>query len=216
MVVKYTKKRTIRRRNIRKRMYRMSKVPRAVRQQQLTFKRKFFVENWQPNTITTNGFWRLFNVAPSLLPEWSSFISIFDVYKVTGVLIEFVPKYSEFSGNDTVANRAGTKVHVVNDPYSIVAPSGLYNSATLNSMLEQGNCKTYSGNRTVKVFTRPTTFWDVGGSQMVKRSTFIRTDSGNTGHKCCHVFMQDQNFTGVFTQNFDIFYTYYITFKNLR
>lgn len=216
MVVKYSKKRIVRRRNMRKRGSRMSRVPRAIKQQQLVFKRKFFVENWQPNATTTNGFWRLFNVAPNLLPEWSSFISLFDVYKVTGILIEFLPRYSEFSGNDTTANRSGTKVHIVNDPYSIVGPSGLYNAANLNSMLENGNCRSYSGNRPIRVFSRPTVFYDVGGCTMVKKASFIRTDSGATGHKCCHVFMQDQNFTGQFTQNFDIFYTYYITFKNLR
>lgn len=194
-------------------------VPRPLREQQLNFKRKFFLENWAPNNVSTNGFWRLFNLAPNLLPEWANFVSLFDVFKVTGVLLEFHPRYSEFAGNDNTSaatSNSGTRVHIVNDPFSIVGPSGIYNAATLNSMLENGNCRSYSGNRIISVYSRPTIFMDVGGATMIKRAPWLRTDSGATGHKCCHVFMQDNNFSGVFRQSFDVFATYYIRFKNLR
>lgn len=198
----------------------ITRIGRPVREQYLKFRRKVLFENWAPNTVSTNGFWRNYTVALSSIQDLAGFQGIFDLYRITGLLFEFHPRYSGFGGEDQTSaatSRSGCRLHVINDPYTTVAPSGLYNSANLNFFLEQGPCKSYDGNNVVRVFTRPTTNRDMGGYTMIEKAGWIRTDFPGAGHKAITVFAQDSNnFSGVFTQSFDVFVTYYIEFKNMK
>lgn len=207
------------RRRIARRRVRYSRVARPLKSQQLTFKRKFWFQTWVPSPTSTDGFWRYWNVNLAQLQDHIRLAELFDMYRIRGVLFELIPRYTEFAGNDQTSgtvNRSGTKVHVINDPYSTVAPSGVYGTSTANAFLENGNCKTYTGTRPIRIFTRPAVNIDVTDMTMIKKAPWIRTDFPNKGHKCCHVFMQDTNFVGVFQQTFDVWCTFYLQFKNLK
>ncbi len=49
----------------------------------------------------------------------------------------------------------------------------------------------------------------------MKRAPFISTVNTGVPHKGVHIFMNDVNLTGLFTQAFDIFYTYNMSFNGL-
>lgn len=198
----------------------IARIGRPIREQFLKFKRKVLLENWAPNTITTNGFWRHYVIALNNIQDLAGFQGLFDLYRITGLLFEFHPRYNGFTGEDqtsSTTSRSGCRLHVINDPYTTVQPSGLYNTANLNFFLEQGPCKTYDGSQVVRVFTRPTVNRDMGGYTMIQRAGWIRTDYPAAGHKAINVFAQDNfNFSGIFTQSFDVFVTYYVEFKNMK
>lgn len=222
-----------RRRPSGRRMRRMTKKRRIVRRRRvrgarLNVKRTFWVENWTPNTTTTNGFWRYYQTSIGVMPSIAEFTAMFDQYRINAVKITFRPRFDNFGGNDTtdttlpgVTNQAGCMMHVCKDPYSVVGPTGTYTSANLNAFFEQGNVRTYTGNRAFSVYYKPTinkTVDGAGGSNNVERARapYINSNNIQVVHNGFHVFAQDVNLTGTFGQSFDVYITYYMTWKNLR
>jgi hypothetical protein len=211
---------------------RMRKIARYARPQRnrfsvpvLKIQRTQWFENWSPNTVSTNGFWRFYTWNLQSVYNNGEFTNLFDQYKICALKFVFRPRYDNYAGNDTVdttlpgvTNQGGTMLHIVNDPYSIVTPSGVYNSANLNVFFEQGNkVKTYNGNRAVSVYFKPTIRNTISGSSVnITRSKWINTPDAGIPHYGFHVFAQDVNLTGVFGQSFDVYVTTYIMCKNAR
>lgn len=190
--------------------------------------RKFWVQNWTPGVAATNDFWRYFAVTFGDMPNFSDYANIYDSYKITSVLIQLVPRYDGFSGNDTVdtvlpgvTNQGATRVHVAIDPKrrSNDGPTGAYTSATLNTFLERSKAKTFSGNRTVSILLKhPCVLTDMNSNSnaVAQKAGWYQTNITNIAHQGVHVFLQDINLTGTFGQSFDVFYTYNILFKGQR
>lgn len=205
---------------------RRMKVPRTLNNRGVvSIKRKLWVQNWVPNTTTTNGFYRNFNLTLANLTNYTEFTNLFEFYKITSWVIELVPRYDGFMGNDTVdttlpgiTNQGATRVHVNIDPLDQGVPSGVYDSTTLNSMLESGSTRTYNGNRTVRIYIKnPAASDTIGGTTGGRaRSRWISTGVSNVSHWGAKVFMQDVNLTGTFGQAYDIFYTVYLKFKGVQ
>jgi hypothetical protein len=198
------------------------RIPYAVKSRipMLKIQRTTCIGNWTPNTTTTDGFWKLYTFQLQNITNSTEFTSLFDQYKMYALKYRFVPRFDNFSGNNTtdttlpgVTNQGATRLHIVNDPFTSFGPVGTYTFANLNTFLEQGNrVKTYNGNRPVSVFFR--TCIDSSGER--KRAPFLNVTQNNVNHFGFHVFAQDVNMTGVFGQSWDVFVTAYLVLKNAR
>lgn len=181
-----------------------------------SFKRTVWAINWTPSTATTNSFWRYTGVTPINIPNWSEYQALFDQYRINGVKATFRPRYDSFAGNDTtdvtlpnITNQAGCLMHVINDPTSSVTPTGVYGSTVLQSFMEQGNVKTYSGNKAFSIYFKPTIEDNIVSGTQRRKAPWLQTKDNSIPHWGFHVFAQDVNLTGNFGQSFDIYYTFY-------
>lgn len=185
--------------------------------------RTTFIENWTPNSATTGGFWRYTQFAPNQIGNWSDYFNMFDQYKVCALKFTYRPRYDNFAGNDTtdvtlpgVTAQGLTNVHVINDPYSTISPTGTYSAATLNAFLENGKVKSYQGGRPISVYFKPTiNLTTEAGNNMRRRAGWLNVNVNNV-HSGFHIFMQDTNLTGVFNQSYDVFVTSYVMLRNAR
>lgn len=217
---------TMRRRYRRRRpaVRRIPRVPRSLRLNAISFKRKTWVGNWQPSTASTVDFWKYYSFSLNAMTAYQDVTNMFDEYRIAGLKVEFHPRFNGFAGNDTtdvtlpgITNQSGTKLHILVDPSSTLTPSGTYTSSTLNLLLENGNVRTYSGNRVVSVYYKPKVFNTVSGlaANMI-RSPWIRTDQVALPHYGFHAFSQDNNFSGTFGQSWDVFVTYYVQCRDIK
>lgn len=222
-----SRKESTRPRRTTRRVRRKLTVARPIRQTpQLSFTRTFWYQNWTPSTVATSNFYRQWSFQLAFMPQYTEFSNIFDQYRINAIKCVFRPRYDGFSGNDTtdttlpgVTNQAGTKLHVIVDPKANITPVGAYNNGTLNTMLENGRVKTYSGNRDVTVFFKPMVNNNVGGlnaGRRIKAPWMQCATADAVDHYGFYIFAQDINFTGVFGQSWDMFITYYLQFKDLR
>lgn len=204
------------------------RVPRGIMQSLVNVKRTWWSANWTPSTAATNGFWRYITVNLGACPNVSEYTNLFEQYKLNSITFTLRPRYDGFSGNDTVdttppgvTNQGATRVHTVIDPRSSTTPSGTYTSATLNTFLENGSVKSYSGNRTITIPIRyPAYVNDVnntaGAENPSCRGRWFSTTATTIEFRGVHIFLQDINLTGVFGQSFDIFTTMNMSFKGPR
>lgn len=182
--------------------------------------------NWTPATTNTTDFWRYLDIAAAQMPNWSEYAAVFDMFRVNNIKFTLRPRYDAFDGANTtditlpgVTNQGKTYAHVIIDPRSPVIPTGVYTSGNLNTFLENGKVRSYSGNRPINIFIKyPCTAEDVNTSAAAtyKRGGWYSTTTGGIVHRGAHVFLQDVNMTGVFGQAYDIFVTMSITLKGQR
>lgn len=230
MVIRRSMKRTYRRR------------PRTLRfRKRSTYRRRRFISNanmvipvkrvwrgtnWSPNTVSTPGFWLFLTSRLADIPNYTEYTALYDMYRIKGLKFTFVPRFSGFDGANTtdttapgVTNQGGTLLSWCVDKYSRVSPTGTYTSTTLNDFLQNGNCKTYSGNRQFSIYIRnpavDTTYAADDGAGM-KSSPWLSTTRAGIQHNGLHVFAHDVNMTGTFGNQYDIFVTAYIQFKGMK
>lgn len=223
MVKYYKKKRTYRKKRTYKRKMRIPR--RLPKDGTVLIKRTAWQFNWTLGTATTTDFWKYQGFNLQQLPSWAEITNLWDRYRIAGVKVTFRPRYDSFAGNDTtdtttpgITNLQGSYVHIINDPYSAVTPSGTYNTTTLNSFLEQGNVRSYQGTRPFSFYVKPTVDVTLNGVAQARRAKapFVNTTQANFAHYGYHAFQQDINMTGASGQSFDIFYTFYIVCTKLR
>lgn len=194
----------------------------------LTVKKTFYLENWQPNTTTVNGFWRYYTFTLSQLPDLASYVAMFDTARINAIKVEFHPRFDNFAGNDTtdvaapgITNQAGTRMSIVVDPKSSLVPTGTYTSANYNGFLEQGRVRTKQGNRPFSVYFKPNVNYNLGAivGQSRKRAPALQIADANSqtvSHTGFHIFAWDQSFNGSFGNSYDLLVTYYMTFRGMR
>lgn len=217
------RKRNVRRRRTNRR--RIARVPRTLAMPSFTMKvkRKFWWFNWTLSTASTPGFWRYLSISLSDMPSNAEIVNLFDQYKITGIRYELHPRFDSFAGNDTVdttqpgiTNQAGVMVHVVNDPRSLLTPSGTYTAANLNTFMEQGRVKTHRGIKPVVIYHKPTISQSqTTGSRQI-RAPWLQTANTTVVHSGAHVFTQDVNLTGISGQSYDVFVTMYMLCRGSR
>lgn len=207
---------------------RKQRVPRPMsfRKNQVVCQRTFYVENWTPGTAVTSQFWRYYSPSLSSLPSVSDFSNLFDLYKINAIRITLRPRYDNFAGNDTtdttlpgVTAQGGTNVHVLIDPHNTnVTPTGTYTTTNLNSFLENGRVKSYTGNEPIEIYWKPLIGDAMSVGEARVKSPWLGTGATpqNIVHHGVHIFLQDTNFTGTFNQSYDVFFTYYMSFKGLK
>lgn len=184
--------------------------------------RTFWKEVWAPSATTTNDFWRYYSPSLSQLPSVAEFAAVFDQYKINAIKITLRPKFDNYAGNDnTVAatSRSLTQVHTLIDSFSNVTPTGLYNSTTCNTFLENGKVKSLPGTSPVEIYFKPriaATNQGIADSERTSPKWLSLANAQAVLQNGVHVFMQDVNFANNMTQSFDVFYTYYMQFRGLR
>lgn len=226
----YGRRRTSRRSNRKRgprRLRRNYRIARPVITPKPAFiKRKFYFQNWTPSVVATTDFWKSFSFTLTNMYNSSDVTNLFDQYKINGIRVEMHPRYDSFAGNDTVdttlpgiTNQGGNQVHINFDTYNDVAPTGVYNTATLNFFLEKGGLvKTYAGHKPIKFYFKPTIEQNVGTVNTGRRirAPYVSTTQAGLPHFGFSAFISDPNMTGNFSQSYDIFLTYYLTCKGLR
>lgn len=187
------------------------------------FKRTFYSFSWSPATTTTGDFWKYIELTASAIPSNGEYAAVFDQYKINGFKYTFRPRYDGFEGSNTtdttlpgVSNQAGTMLHIINDPTSTTSPSGTYTVATLHTFMENGNVRTYSGNRPVSVYVKPLIYDTVTGGSTSRRPGWIPWSNTAIPHRGFHVFTQDTNMTGVFGQAWDVYVTVYFQCRGMK
>lgn len=213
---------------MRRYMRRSRRVPRGIVPNFVTVNRTWWSANWTPSTATTNDFWRYITVNLAACPNVTEYTNLFEQYKINSITFTLRPRYDSFSGENTtdttlpgVTNQGATRVHTVIDPRSALTPTGTYTSATLNTFLENGRVKTFSGNRPITIPIRsPAYVNDVnntaGAENPLCRGRWFSTGATSITFRGCHIFLQDVNLTGTFGQSFDIFTTMNMSFKGAR
>lgn len=109
-------------------------------------------------------------------------------------------------------------MHIIVDQRTTVAPSGTYTRSTLNTFLENGKVKSYTGNRPFSVYFKPAvaqTVGNVSGAGFLY-APWLQTSQTALTHYGFHAFAQDFNMNGSFGQAFDVFVKFYIQCKGLK
>lgn len=222
------RKRTFKRKRImrKRRRFNIPRAPRYSAANVVRAVRTFYLENWSPSTGSISGFWRYYQPQISSLPSFSEFSALFDLYKLSAIKMVLRPRYDNFAGNDTTdvtlpgtTAQGGTSVHVLVDPDNTTSvPTGTYTSGNLNSFLELGRVRSYTGNKPITIYWKPKVGDAMGQGEARVRPKWMGTGTTPSAlvHHGVHIFLQDTNFTGTFNQSFDVFLTYYMQFKSLK
>lgn len=227
---RYTRRRTLRGRALRRKYRRVAKkVRRMVKSSTVFVQRKFWIENWQPTTVSTVGFWKYYQPRFIDMPSSGEFENVFDLYKINRVKVSFVPRFTEQQAvggirvdagvASVVAGTSNVRLHTLIDPYTSTPVTGVYTATTLNQFMESGRVRTHLANRTVNVYYKPRVLQDtdVAASSSFSKCPWLRTNQGSgVPMRGFHVFAQDNNLSGIFNQTFDVFVTFYMQFKSLR
>lgn len=235
-MVKYSVKKTSTKRSSltrrRNRVRKVMRVPRPLKTNYLSIKRSWYAGRVVPSTVSTNNFWCyctptlmnagiLSTTTLSGLPNLSEYTVLFDAYKISGIKYRFVPRNMDY--NLGQINPTGTfydvpMVSIINDPTSVVLPSGAYTMATYNTFAETGSLRRIRGDKEFTIYMKPLIQEQYGsGALRYIKPRFTATDSnGQTmPHRGFHIFWHNFNFSSTFTE-YDVYVTYYITFKGQR
>lgn len=184
--------------------------------------RKFWLTAWTWGTTTTNDFHRYQEFSFSNIPNFAEYAAVFDQVKLTGLKFTYRPRYTDVEAAGAGTTGAPTAyAHVIIDPQSTLIPSGVYGAGTLNVLLENGNCKTYTLNRPFSIYYKPKVLMQAfggGTAGVVKSAPYFRTTDTNASHRGHHIYVQQNNFSASANANIilDVFVTAYMTLKNTR
>lgn len=189
-------------------------------------KRTTYGGNWTQSTVSTSGFWRYLTYSLQDMNNYTEVTNLFDEYKITGIMVKFVPRYDSFAGNNTtdvvqpnVTNQTGNYITTYIDTSSSLTPSGTFTSSTYNTFIENcnGASKMRQGLKPFTIFFRPKIPNDVGGTSTSHQSPkWLSTASPSIVHSGAHVFMHDVNFVGSSGQSYDMFVTHYVQARGLH
>lgn len=189
----------------------------------MNVKRMIYSTNFQFGNAAISNYWNYYQ--PTLnnaFNNWLEFSALFDEYKVNGIKITFVPRFDSLAAPVTGATPMTVLQPMISyciDPSSTLTPSGLYNSTTYNTFLEQGNVKIRRATKPVSIFYRPKIEipTNVGGGFVYRRPGWLSTNSTAVPFKGVHVFMHTNNFSTQNTDiNYDVFFTWYISVRNIK
>lgn len=205
----------------RKRQRMVRRIPRNIRPNQVALKRTWYQTNWTFGTAATANFWQYYQFELATIPNLVELTGLFDEYKINAIKLTFRPRYDSVDVGDAAAATSLPQayLHYCVDPANTQTPSGIYNSATLNSFLEHSGTKTRTLNRPVSIYFKPKVISELVSNQsgMMRKPDWIRTSATNVAHRGVHVFLQQNNFATSNNQIvLDVFYTYYMQLKNIR
>lgn len=211
----------------RKMRTRKLRVPRMIKGPQnatLMVKRTQYNASFVMGTAATNQFWNYFE--PQLSNGFntlSDFAALFDSFKVNGIRLSFKPRFDTLAGPTTGATPmtvAMPQITYCIDPDSRLVPSGAYVPATLNTLLEQGNTRTVRSTKDVNIYYKPKVSMptNIGSGQYFRKPGWLDLQGcQSVPFRGVHVFFHNNNFSAV-TQDivYDLYITWYITFKNIK
>lgn len=219
----YRSKRVSKRRYTRRKRM-VSKVPRSLTSGAVVnVKREFWYTTFTPSTASTTLFCPYWNVSLAALPDYTKYTNLFDLYKFNGFKLTFRPRFTMGTqAAQAVPISSSTNyqqwVTVCTDPAQI-QPTGVYGSATLNTLMSTGKSKTHNGNRVFSVYTKAyslaTSATDGVLSEPV-RGKWTRTSDYAQAYYGVYTYFWDNMFDSTMLSQgaYDIFVTAYIQFKN--
>lgn len=188
-------------------------------------KRKFYLGSWQFGTAATNDFWRYYTFDLATLPSNGEFTTVFDEYRIRAIKVEFRPETDGVVGLNRDVNTATTAqntvswLHTCIDPMSTVVPTGVYNTTTINTFLENSGVRSRRANKCLSVYFKPILTDGVTGTgtaaARVSNKTWLRVSDLNATYRGFHALWQTDQ-TALYQPRFHVFITYYMQFKNLR
>lgn len=204
----------------------------------LTVKRRCYGGTVTVTNVTTADFWQyieptitgfsIFNDGVSGLTNIAEYQALFDQYKVNAVKIEFKPRVGALMA---VQNPYGTPaVPFVERPYvavgmdrmSTTIPTGTYGLGSYNFFCEQvSNVRTYRGDRPFTVYlNKPmcTEQYAAGATRYVRHTWTDLDDVTSTALKLrgFHIYGYNQAFNTTLNNQYDIFVTWYISFRGMK
>lgn len=204
----------------RSRVSTLSRMLRPAPPGRLVIKRTAYGGNWTMGTATTSDFWRFETFNTSKINNFAEIAALFDEYKINAIKVTYRPKYDSV----IATTGAGTTLvpqayaHVLVDPGSTLAPTGLYTTANLNTFLENQGVRTKTLNKPFSIYFRPKMSDQVLGGGTASRvipSKFVKTSETAVDFRGYHIFLQQNNMGNTNTQvSLDVFYTFYMTLKN--
>lgn len=173
--------------------------------------------NWVPGTATTGNFWQYLVFNLGMLNNVAEYTALFDTYRINSLKIQIRPRYTDVDQANTT--KSDTFVHVVIDPKSATIPGGTYTQVNLNTLLENGRVRTYSGTKPITFKIKyPCVKQDQNGTadSTFERGRWYSTSKATIAHQGVHIFMQDANMSGNFGQSYDFFYTFDVIFRGQK
>lgn len=231
MVLKRTRSQSMRKGGYKRRRAMRRRVPRLLRPKNavMSLRRRYWAYSWTPGTAATVDFYRNNNITLASIPNVSEITAMFDFYRIRAIKFTWMPRFSNFSGNNTTDTIAPG---ITNAPQlfatlcydnrsSVIAPTGTYSSATYNSFVEQDKIKfVRNTNRPFSLYNRPTVISEVAqvSSGQYIKSPWLSTQNVGTNHFIGYIFVHDANFSasGFGNQSFDCFVTVYLQVKGLK
>jgi len=210
----YKKKRTSKRRYMKRR-------PVSGNSSSIKVKRISITTSWTLGNAATSDFWRYVAPTAGNFSNFSEFASVFDQYKVNAIKATYRPRFSGLSGPVTGNTPMTARIPyaaIINDARSTLIPAGTYGSSALQTLLENGG-KVIRADRVFSVYFKPQIQCQssVGAGTYYKRCPYINTSDTTTTMRGFHLMIYEQNFGNNFTDfEWDVYYTFYVTFKNLK
>lgn len=175
---------------------------------------------WTAGTASVGDFWRYYQPNVSQFNNFGEFSALFDMYKVNGIKYTFYPRYDSIDGNPTTFTNTTVKMLTCVDPFTSLVPTGVYGTATMNVLMEQSGLKVRNGLRPVSVYFRPQVEIpsNVGGGVTYTPSSKVWINTSSTGvpFRGFHVAIATNNLSTPSGLVYDVYITWYITFKNLK
>lgn len=212
-------------------------VRKQMRVQTLRVTRKCYLGTVTPNTTATVGFWRY--IEPSLtrgfvneigssmggLANLSEYQALFDQYKLGAWKITLVPRVAELTSDQQ--NAAATQYEkcyftIIKDPMDTIPPGGTYTAANYNTLLENGKARVLRADRPVNIYMKPKIVeqYGAGANRYVSpKFTDLNSSAGiDVRHRGFHIFQHCNNFNAASLSRYayDVFITYYLTFKGQK
>lgn len=186
---------------------------------------------WQYNTVSLTRSIANFNgVSSSLggLTNLAEYTPLFDQYKLGAYKVTFRPRIMNISSDQTtpsanIANPATYPPQFVTliDGKNTLNPGGTYSPATLNTLLEAGG-KIRRGDKPFSIYVKPwiPEQYGTGATRYVRpKFTDLDTAGQAMSHRGFHLFLMRQGFYSDANDTactWDVYVTYYLTFKNQK
>lgn len=192
----------------------------------LTFSTTATTNFWKYNTVSLDSGFLNYSSGTALvnLTNLAEYQALFDQYKLNGYKLTFRPKFFNYNYNQINPTTGTTTTNIpyfciVKDPMSTITPVGGWSQSTLNTLLEQGG-KIIRADRTVSIYIKPKIVEQYGGGAnryISPRFTDLTTVAGvATQHRGFHLFYFNGTWdtASVASNAWDVYITYYLSFKN--
>lgn len=196
--------------------------------------RTCYLGQYQPTTASTPGFWQYRTVSLTSgynnqsgvnmggLSNLAEYVPLFDQFKLSAYKIVLRPNQVDYNQPMNASSLTGVLpyVHVVHDPMTATIPSGTYSAATVNQFLEQGNVRTYRGDRKVTIYVKRPKVREEYGTGAIRYISPTWTTLDNSfgqamEHRGFHLMHSSQNLAAAFPA-YDVFVTYYLRFRGMK
>lgn len=209
--------------------------------QRLSVKRSVFAGTITTNsTANVNNYWQYvqwnftksmsdFAASPSGLagfPDMSRYEELYEQGKISAIRFKFMPKFRDLNttqivtGTQVLSYQVPQYVAICKDPKSTVTPSGVWGQGILNTLQEHG-CKVYRADKPITVYMKGLVRDTVADGTVYKYikppSVDLNTSGKALNHRGFHMYLYNQGFDSTrFEINFDVYVTYYVTFRNAK